>query len=114
MQSEVRSMQRVLLRHARDAFGSQEDVGRQWQALNYLERPDFDAACREYDAFAELLERLGTTIEWMGGDDLGLDSMYVRDALGLRNPLRNVTASRASGCRCSGRSSCRAPWREVM
>ena len=80
VQSEVRSMRRVLLRHARDAFGSPEDVGRQWQALNYLEKPDYDAACREYDAFAGLLEGLGTSIEWMDGDDLGLDSMYVRDA----------------------------------
>ena len=80
MQSEVRPLKRVLLRHARDAFGSREAVHAQWRALNYLDEPDFDEACREYDAFAALLERLGTGIDWMTGDGSGLDSMYVRDA----------------------------------
>ena len=80
LQSEVRPLRRVLLRHARDAFGSPDEVRRRWRELNYLGEPDFDAACREYDAFAGLLEQLGATIDWMTGDDLGLDSMYVRDA----------------------------------
>ncbi len=80
VQSDVLPLRRVLLRHARDAFVSQARVDAQWQPLNYLGRPDFDDACREYDAFASLLESLGATIEWLSGDDLGLDSMYVRDA----------------------------------
>ena len=80
MQSEVRPLKRVLLRHARDAFESKDAVGAQWRGLHYLDEPDFDEACREYDVFADLLERLGATIDWMGGDGSGLDSMYVRDA----------------------------------
>lgn len=80
MQSEVGHLERVLLRHARDAFESREAVGAQWRALNYLAEPDFDEACREYDAFAGLLEELGASIEWLDGVGPGLDSMYVRDA----------------------------------
>ena len=80
MQSEVRPLKRVLLRHARDAFESTDAVSAQWRGLNYLEEPDFDEACREYDAFAGLLERLGAEIDWMTGAGSGLDSMYVRDA----------------------------------
>lgn len=80
VQSEVRPLKRVLLRHARDAFESNDAISAQWRGLNYLDEPDFDEACREYDAFADLLERLGTEIDWMIGDGSGLDSMYVRDA----------------------------------
>ncbi len=80
LQTEVGTLERVLLRHARDAFGSSELVKAQWKGLNYLSEPRFDEACREYDQFAELLERLGVSIEWMTGGDLGLDSIYVRDA----------------------------------
>lgn len=80
LQSEVRPLRRVLLRHARDAFECAESVRRQWKELNYLAEPDFELACREYDAFASLMDRLGVSLEWMTGPGLGLDSMYVRDA----------------------------------
>lgn len=80
IQTEVAPLRRVLLRHARDAFVSPDRIAAQWKPLHYTHAPDFDAACREYDAFATLLERLGAEVEWMAGGDLGLDSMYVRDA----------------------------------
>jgi N-dimethylarginine dimethylaminohydrolase len=80
LQTEVLPLRRVLLRHARDAFGSQETVRAEWEGLNYLSQPDFDAACWEYDQFAELLGGFGVSVEWVNGSDLGLDSMYVRDA----------------------------------
>ena len=55
LQTEVGNLEGVLLRHARDAFGSSELVKAQWKGLNYLSQPRFDEACREYDQFAELL-----------------------------------------------------------
>ena len=79
-QSDVRPLRRVLLRHARDAFVSRDRVAEQWRDLNYTAEPDFDEACREYDAFASLLEEVGASIEWLSGGDLGMDSLYVRDA----------------------------------
>ena len=79
-QSEVAPLQRVLMKHARDAFVSQERIAEQWQVLGYLGPPDYDAACRETDALAALLERLGAVVDWMPADDIGLDSIYTRDA----------------------------------
>ena len=79
-QSEVAPLRRVLLKHARDAFASQARVDEQWRALGYVSAPAYDAACREFDAFAGLLEELGVALEWMPADDVGLDSIYVRDA----------------------------------
>jgi N-dimethylarginine dimethylaminohydrolase len=80
LQSETAPLRRVLLKHARDAFVNPARVEEQWEGLGYLERPDFDAACREYDAFAGLLERLGAELAWMEPVDAGLDSIFVRDA----------------------------------
>ncbi len=79
-QSEVTPLKRVLMKHPRDAFFSQQRIAEQWQALGYSGPPDYDAACREADALAALLERLGATVDWMPANDVGLDSVYVRDA----------------------------------
>lgn len=79
-QSDVAPLRRVLLRHPRDAFIGDHRIDAQWRDLHYLGRPDFSAACREADAFAALLEESGVVVEWMAGGDLGLDSLYVRDA----------------------------------
>ena len=125
LQTEVGNLERVLLRHARDAFGSSELVKAQWKGLNYLSQPRFDEACREYDQFAELLERLGVSLEWMEGD-LGLDSVPVRvlrsyrtgvsfcarwkRALGLLSHMRRAVSLRDLS-RCMARSNKQAPLR---
>ena len=77
--SDVHPLRRVILRHARTAFGDAERIDRQWQALGYLDRPDFDRACRESDALAALLERLGVGVVWADFAGETLDSLYVRD-----------------------------------
>ena len=79
-QSDVAPVQRVLLKHADAAFVGAQRVAEQWQALHYVSAPDCDVAARESDAFAQLLERLGVAVEWMPTDDVGMDSIYVRDA----------------------------------
>lgn len=79
-QSDVSRLRRVLLKHPDAAFVSQNRVDEQWLALQYLDRPDYPRACEEGDALASLLEELGVIVEWMPADDVGMDSLYVRDA----------------------------------
>lgn len=79
-QSDVAPLRRVLLKHARDAFQGPERIDQQWKQLDYLGAPNFDEACRESDAFAALLEQLGVAVEWAASEDVGMDSLYVRDA----------------------------------
>ncbi len=79
-QSDVAPLRRVALKHARDAFVSPERIAGQWVDLAYTAEPDFDEACREYDAFARLLESFSVAVEWLPAEDEGLDSLYVRDA----------------------------------
>jgi N-dimethylarginine dimethylaminohydrolase len=80
LQSDTAPLRRVLLRRARDAFVDAQTVAAQWRDLGYLAPPDVDAACRESDAFAGLLQELGVEATWAPPGDLGLDSIYVRDA----------------------------------
>ncbi len=80
-QSEVGPLERVLLKHARDAFGSQPAIDRAWRGLGYTAAPDYGRAIAEYDQFVELIEGSGATVEWLPAEQgLTLDSMYVRDA----------------------------------
>lgn len=79
-QSDTAPLRRVLLKHARHAFVDQSRVDAQWASLHFLECPDFPGACAESDGFAALLDRLGVEVVWMPPGDVGLDSLYVRDA----------------------------------
>ena len=80
MLNEYGPLRRVALRHARDAFRSQAAIAQTWQALNYAGPPDFKTAEAEFDHLVACLRDAGAEIELLpDGDDLGLDSIYVRD-----------------------------------
>jgi len=82
--SEIGRLERVVLKHARDAFVSPRDIAAQWRALNFTAAPDFERASAEYDAFARLISDAGVDVYWLPRDDrVGLDSIYVRDATAL-------------------------------
>jgi len=79
--SEVGRIQRVVLKHARDAFGGPETIAREWRALGFTAPPNFWRALEEYDAFAELIASTGARIDWLpAAPGADLDSIYVRDA----------------------------------
>ncbi|WP_028464999.1 dimethylarginine dimethylaminohydrolase family protein [Nisaea denitrificans] len=80
MQNETSKIRRVLMKHAKDAFVSQEKLASEWRSLNYLEEPDFSKACAQSDTLADILIGLGCSVEWLGADEtVGIDSIYVRD-----------------------------------
>ena len=56
-QSEVGSIKRLLLKDPAAAFVDQAHLDSQWQALNYLARPDFSRAVSEYDQFLKLISQ---------------------------------------------------------
>ena len=74
-------MRRVILKDPVAAFVSEEAIEAQWQALNYLAKPDLRAAVREYEQFVGVIEDAGIEIVFLPGNaELGMDSIYVRDA----------------------------------
>ncbi|MGB7061270.1 MAG: arginine deiminase family protein [Candidatus Zixiibacteriota bacterium] len=81
-QSEVGKIQKILIKHPKDAFISQENVDAQWKKLNYSACPDYSKALDEYECFVDLLKREVREIDFLPRNDkTGLDSIYVRDAV---------------------------------
>jgi N-dimethylarginine dimethylaminohydrolase len=79
-------IQHLLVKHARDAFVSQDVLNAQWQDLGFTAAPDFARAVREYDGLLELLGSSGTRIDTLPADNgVTPDSIYVRDASVVTN-----------------------------
>jgi N-dimethylarginine dimethylaminohydrolase len=79
--SEVGRLGAVLLKHARDAFVSQDVIDAQWKSLKFSGPPDFSLALAEYDRFLEVVASSGARISSLPrNDQLNLDSIYTRDA----------------------------------
>ena len=80
-QSEVGTLTRLLVKHARDAFRGAAAIAGEWHALGFTAPPDYATAVREYDRFLELLSSTGAPVDRLPPSaDAGLDSIYVRDA----------------------------------
>lgn len=80
-QSDFGAIERLLIKHVKDAFVSDDVVDSQWQSLGYLGRPDLARAVTEYDRFVALLAQFDFDICFLPrDDDVGLDSTYARDA----------------------------------
>jgi len=81
-QSMFAPIQRMLLKHPRQAFINQSLVDQQWQGLGYLGRPDYEAAVREYDSLLQLFGRFNMEIHFApSSEETSLDSLYVHDPL---------------------------------
>ncbi len=79
--NEYAPIRRIALRGADQAFASQAQIDKQWQALNYHSKPDFQAALAEYARFKALIEQAGIAVDLLPmADHLTIDAIYVRDA----------------------------------
>lgn len=80
-QSETGAITRLVLKHARDAFGDPATIAAEWQALHFTAAPDFARAVDEYDRFVDALGTAGAHVHMLPkASGAGLDSIYVRDA----------------------------------
>jgi N-dimethylarginine dimethylaminohydrolase len=79
--SEVGRITRLVVKAPRDAFRDQHAIDDQWRALGFTEAPDFAGAVAEFGGFLDLLRQSGAEILSLpDADNVGLDSIYVRDA----------------------------------
>jgi N-dimethylarginine dimethylaminohydrolase len=71
----------VLVKHARDAFVSQDTIRAQWKDLKFSAPPDLSKAIDEYDRFLAIVATSGTRMCYLPPDQsTTLDSIYTRDA----------------------------------
>jgi len=79
-QTEYGKIERLLLKHPKDAYINQDSIDDQWKKLNYNGRTDYQKAIIEYDNFVTLLKNFIPYIEYLPQNDTtGLDSIYVHD-----------------------------------
>lgn len=89
--SDIGPWSHIVVHHARQAFGGDEKIAREWRALNFTAAPDFGRAVDQYDRFVALLRTsgaqivdsaLGTAHSALSTEHpaLTLDAIYVRDA----------------------------------
>jgi arginine deiminase len=79
-QNMVAPLRRVILKSPDVAFRNQSFIDSQWKQLNYLDRPDYEKAIKEHEAFAEILRAAGAEVLFLDFDRrTGLDSIYTHD-----------------------------------
>ena len=79
--SDYLKLKSVFLKRADAAFVSDELISKQWQKLNYLDRPDFNKAIAEYAVFEKILSDRNVDLQFFPAEDhLSMDSIYCRDA----------------------------------
>jgi N-dimethylarginine dimethylaminohydrolase len=80
-QSEYQKIKTVFIKNVDNAWINEERVGKEWENLNFLGKPDLDIAKSQYKGFEKFLSNEGATLQYFPADDsLSMDSIYCRDA----------------------------------
>jgi len=82
----VAPLRRVIVKRPEEAFIDETQIDGQWQALDYLGRPDLTTAIDEHRRFVTLIKAAGAEVVFLPADTrTGMDSLYVHD------PVASVT-----------------------
>ncbi|MGX6444428.1 dimethylarginine dimethylaminohydrolase family protein [Neobacillus sp. K501] len=75
-----KNLNKVIVKHPKDAFISQEHLRNEWKKFNYIDEPDFIKAQLEYEQFLSIMKQHVEQIEFLPAvDTVGLDSLYAHD-----------------------------------
>lgn len=75
-----KQLNKVIVKHPKEAFRDSLYVKNNWRELNYLEEPNFEMAIQEYEQFIKLLKEHTKEILYLEKDErVGLDSLYAHD-----------------------------------
>ena len=79
--NEYGAIRRVMICPAETAYGGQQRLDAVWQGEEFLGRPDFAEAQKEYDRFAQVLADSGAEIDlFPDAAGLGISAIYIRDS----------------------------------
>jgi N-dimethylarginine dimethylaminohydrolase len=79
--SEIGKIKTLFIKNVQQAFKSESHIEQYWAALNYLSKPDFRIAIKEYETFQSILKEHGAEIFFLPEDSsVNMDSIYCRDA----------------------------------
>jgi len=81
-QTEYRPIKRILLKHPKDAYGSQANADAQWKELGYPAPVSLAKVTEEFEAFTAILAKFIPMLSYLPADpDTGLDSVYTHDPI---------------------------------
>jgi N-dimethylarginine dimethylaminohydrolase len=79
--SDIGKIKSLFIKPVKQAFLSETHIEQYWKSLNYLDKPDFSAAVKEYEFFQSVLESHNPEIHFFTEDNsVNMDSVYCRDA----------------------------------
>ncbi|HEY4874383.1 MAG TPA: arginine deiminase family protein, partial [Puia sp.] len=79
--SEIGKIKSLFIKKAEAAFINDDNIQKQWAALNFLSKPDLPKAIAEYENFESILKNCADEILYLPEDDnVTMDSIYCRDA----------------------------------
>mgnify|MGYP001162646644 FL=1 len=82
----VNDVKRVLLKHPKDAFQSQDKCDKESKKLHYSNSPNFNLAVAQYDSFVKLIESFGSDTYYLPDNkNTTLDSIYTHDPCTMVN-----------------------------
>lgn len=79
-QSMVGKIDRIIIKHPKEAFISQENLDKSWKEYNYVSCPDYENSLKEYDSFENLIIDNVANVHYLPqSKEVGLDSIYTHD-----------------------------------
>ena len=79
--SEIGRIKSVFIKNVKQAFVSEMHIEWYWKELNYLGKPAFNIAVKEFEIFQSVLKEHGAEIFFLPEDSsVNMDSLYCRDA----------------------------------
>ena len=79
--NEYGALRRVMICPAETAYRDQARLDAVWRGEEFLGRPDFAEAQKEYDRFARVLVESGAEVDHFAEvDGLGISAIYIRDS----------------------------------
>ncbi len=79
--NEFGAIARLVLRHPKDAYGSQAALEVNWRDQEFSPAPHFDEAVEEFERFVQVLESANIEIDYLPSDErAGMSAIYSRDS----------------------------------
>ncbi|MEH7546861.1 dimethylarginine dimethylaminohydrolase family protein [Neobacillus vireti] len=75
-----KKLNKVIMKHPKDAFINQEHLSNEWKKFNYIHEPDYIKAHQEFEQFLAIMKEHVAEIEFLPATEtVGLDSLYAHD-----------------------------------
>jgi len=81
-QSMTKKIKRIVIKHPKDAFVSQEHLEKHWKQYGYVDQPNYEVVLKEYNAFEEIIKNHVEEVFYLPKSEVvGLDSIYTHDSI---------------------------------